>query len=97
MRLKTSTSPCQTVCPLNVSCTGTVECQAAPQLCKCSTASFRRSRYARLFATAFNKLRDGPHAPLDTRSHCRGATDCAVNLAEVIIREVERDRSFKIF
>ena len=35
-------------------------------------------------------------ARFDARSHCLGASNRQVRFAETIVREVERDRSFKI-
>jgi hypothetical protein len=55
-----------------------------------------RSMYS-LFATAFDKLHDCPLTGLDA-SGLRGCSaQAAVNLAEVVIREIHCDRSLKVF
>jgi hypothetical protein len=45
----------------------------------------------------FNQFRDRPRAIFDA-SRLRGChSDCAMRFAEVVIREIESDRSLKIF
>jgi hypothetical protein len=56
-----------------------------------------RSKCSRLFATAFKQFRNAPLTAFDASGHRRSASDCAMKLAKVIIREIERDRSFKVF
>ena len=50
-----------------------------------------------LFATAFQKFRNRPLARFDARRHCRGASNRQVRFAEIIVREVQGNRSNKIF
>ena len=50
-----------------------------------------------LLATTLDKFRNAPLAFFHASGHCRGASDCAVHLAEVIVSEVQGNRSFKVF
>jgi hypothetical protein len=50
-----------------------------------------------LFATAFDKFRDRPFAGLDASGLRGSSAQPAVNLAEVVIREIHCDRSLKVF
>ena len=59
-------------------------------------ASFNRPMYSPLFATAFNQFRHCPRALLDSGGLCRGHPDSTMGFAEIVIREIERDRSFEI-
>jgi len=53
--------------------------------------------YCCLFATTFNKFRNGPMAALDASGHSWRHSQRAVRFAEVVIREIERNRSLKVF
>ncbi len=50
-----------------------------------------------LFATAFDKFSNGPNALLNAGCPGGRATDRTVNFAEVVIREIQRNRSFKVY
>jgi len=50
-----------------------------------------------LFATGFDRFRNRPDARFHARSHCRGHAQRAMNFAEVVIREIQRNRSLKVF
>ena len=50
-----------------------------------------------LLATTGNQIRNGPLALLNARFHRGSATNRAVNLAEIVIREMEGNRSLKVF
>jgi hypothetical protein len=52
--------------------------------------------FSSLTAT-LNQFRNGPLTRFDTRLHRRGASNRAMNLAEVVISEVHRHCSFKIY
>jgi hypothetical protein len=47
-----------------------------------------------LLVTAFNQFGNGPLALPGARFHCWRASDCPVNLAEVLIRELRGHCSF---
>ena len=46
-----------------------------------------------LFATEFNQFLDILNMVLDARGHRWRHADCAVDLHEIVIRKIERDRS----
>lgn len=50
-----------------------------------------------LFDTAFDKFRNGPDARFDSDFHCGRASDRQVNLAKVVVGEMEHDCSLKVF
>jgi len=49
-----------------------------------------------LFSTTLNQFRNRPLALFDARFHCRRAANRTMNFSEVVIREIECDRSLKI-
>ncbi len=53
--------------------------------------------YSRLFATTLNQFGNRPMAAFNACGHSGGHPECAVSLAEIVIREVERDSGFKVF
>ena len=48
------------------------------------------------FSTTLHQFRNRPLARFNARSHCRGASNRQMRLAKVVIREIQRRRSFKI-
>ena len=51
-----------------------------------------------VFFTRHNvRFSNAPLAFLHTRSHSRGASNCGVHFAQLVICEIETDRSLKVF
>ena len=56
-----------------------------------------RNSFFILFATVFHQVFNRPMTAFDSCGHCRSHPQRTMRFAEIVIREIERDRRFKIF
>src|ERR1019366_6330149 len=96
VRSKTSTSPFQSVLPWKISSTSTEPTCLESDLCRWKITCFNRSMQF-LFATAFNQFFHGPCTAFDACGLRWRHSDCDMPFAKVVISEIQRDSSLKIF